>query len=293
MQLKLSPKYVSFTKGKVVLNEFQVLTKQISLKPTNNITKTKNYFLNDFSEYEFFVKDKKNIFVKRKGMNFHFKITLDNFLEIFSKGSLCENRFKIYFIFGKVFLASDIDENSKNYSDWYDSDKKNFTSLISGYKYIDKRGYKVTYLEGLKPRVPYIASYDKYDKDKIKALLESGSVSSHTEEELVYYTGELDKDHENAIARLNRDIYYISEITLSDKYNFRNSNSILYSQYCEDSEGNFYEVKSSYIGVYNKIVLNSGKTVYVYQVSYDQSVRDKIKDLPVFATLDFKTSKNL
>ena len=161
------------------------------------------------------------------------------------------------------------------------------------YKYIDKRGYKVTYLEGLKPKVPYLSSGDKYEKDKIKALLESGSVSNYTEEDLVYYTGELDRDYEQSIAWFNKDVYYVSEITLSNEYNFRNHYSAMYCQYCKDDEGNFYEVNSTYIGVYNKIVLNSGKTVYVHQVSYDPNLRDKIKNLPLFATLRFETTKNL
>mgnify|MGYP003598148328 CR=1 FL=1 len=113
------------------------------------------------------------------------------------------------------------------------------------YKYIDKRGYKVTYLEGLKPKVPYLSSGDKYEKDKIKALLESGSVSNYTEEDLVYYTGELDRDYEQSIAWFNKDVYYVSEITLSNEYNFRNHYSAMYCQYCEDGEGNFYEVNST------------------------------------------------
>ena len=295
MRAKLRPPYIGFTPKKNAESIFSKPTKQISLKPKNDVRKIKNYFENVPQEYDFYVKDKNNIYVGLKNIDFHFKISLSNFLQIFQRGDLAHKKFQIHFFYGKLFLGQDLDENSLNYSAWYQSGKKNFTELVNGGVYITTLGEEITYLEGLKPKDPYISFGDKYEPEKIKASLELGTTSSHKKEELVFYTGKIDSEYKTKISLKNDEIYYYTDVDVSDTYTQNHLPRYYIREYkYKDKEGNVYEIAQHTCKIFHPITLSSGKTIYAVQHSYmTDEIKAKIASLTPYNYLSYKTTKNL
>lgn len=274
--LSLKPQYVSYEK-KSVDTCFGKTTTLVSLKPIKDVQKTKKYFENTLSEYEFYVKDKNNIFAKRKDLDIHFKISLGIFLEIFSRGYVENKKFFIYFFKGKAFLGQNLHEDSQKYSDWYISGKKNFDALVNGGYYVHKDGYVINYLYGVNPSIPYISPTEKYDENKYKDIFKNSKPSNYSEEDLVCFTGRINPDYEQEILNYNKRNRYISHIELLDK-----PQAILcyHHQYYIDDDGNIYRfTRSDSCCIYHKLVLDSGKVLYLPEFTRDfDDVLSKVKN---------------